>query len=124
MKRMLKIIGKVLLYTIAALVIILLLCRFVFRKQLISGIYRLQNKEHLELLRKDSGYQKDTISYHFQTTVQPDTRQAIIEYFQLDTIHATNTWDKTVAIAGIVSRISHSNPDPWPEKKNAIDLWE
>lgn len=46
---MLKIIGKVLLYTIAALVIILLLFRFVFREQLISGIYRLQNKEHLEL---------------------------------------------------------------------------
>lgn len=100
MKRILKIIGKVLLYTIAVLVIILLLCRFVFREQLISGIYRLQNKEHLELLRKDSGYQKDTISYHFQTTVQPDTRQTIIEYFQLDTIHATKrALKKSLAIA-------------------------
>lgn len=124
MKRTLKIIGKVLLYTVAALVIILLLCRFVFREQLISGIYRLQNKENLELLKKDSAYLRDTVSYHFQTIVQAETKQSIIEYFQLDTIPATNTWDKTVAIAGIVSRISHSNPDPWPEKKNAIDLWE
>lgn len=124
MKRTLKIIGKVLLYTIAALVIILLLCRFVFREQLISGIYRLQNKEYLELLRKDSCYQKDTISYRFQTTVQPETRQSVIEYFQLDTIQATSTWDKTVAIAGIVAQTNHSNPDPWPKKKNAIDLWE
>lgn len=79
-------------------------------------------------LRASGKYANDTIRLDMKTV--PDTARAreIQEYFQLDTLYDANasTWDKTLAVAKFVaSNIPHAPyPTVWPERLNAISLWE
>ena len=128
MKKTLKIIG----YTLAGLILILitsaLLIRFVFKEQMIAYTSKLEEKERIELLRNATPYASDTAHYHF--VYQQDTLQAqkIRAYFRLDTLltdSSATTWNKALALAKFVaSHIPHANQTKYPEKRNAIALWE
>ena len=98
MKKTLKIIG----YTLAGLILILitsaLLIRFVFKEQMIAYTSKLEEKERIRA------------------------------YFRLDTLltdSSATTWNKALALAKFVaSHIPHANQTKYPEKRNAIALWE
>ena len=128
MKKILKIIGYILVGLILILITSALLIRFVFKEQMIAYTSKLEEKERIELLRNATPYASDTAHYHF--VYQQDTLQAqkIRAYFRLDTLltdSAANTWDKALTLAKFVAKnIPHANQTKYPEKRNAIALWE
>lgn len=128
MKKILKIIGYILVGLILILITSALLIRFVFKEQMIAYTSKLEEKERIELLRNATPYASDTAHYHF--VYQQDTLQAqkIRAYFRLDTLltdSSATTWNKALALAKFVaSHIPHANQTKYPEKRNAIDLWK
>ena len=119
MKKILKIIGYILVGLILILITSALLIRFVFKEQMIAYTSKLEEKERIELLRNATHfvYQQDTLQ-----------AQKIRAYFRLDTLltdSAANTWDKALTLAKFVAKnIPHANQTKYPEKRNAIDLWK
>ena len=119
-------------YTLVGLILIFitaaLLIRFVFKEQMIAYTSKLEETERIELLRNATPYVSDTAHYHF--VYQQDTLQAqkIRAYFRLDTLltdSSATTWNKALALAKFVaSHIPHANQTKYPEKRNAIALWE
>ena len=95
---------------------------------MIAYTSKLEEKERIELLRNATPYASDTAHYHF--IYQQDTLQAqkIRAYFRLDTLltdFSATTWNKALALAKFVaSHIPHANQTKYPEKCNAIALWE
>ena len=128
MKKTLKIIGYTLVGLILIFITAALLIRFVFKEQMIAYTSKLEEKERIELLRNATPYASDTARYHF--IYQQDTLQAqkIRAYFRLDTLltdSSASTWDKALTLAKFVaSNIPHANQTKYPEKRNALDLWQ
>ena len=128
MKKTLKIIGYTLVGLILIFITAALLIRFVFKEQMIAYTSKLEETERIELLRNATPYASDTAHYHF--VYQQDTLQAqkIRAYFRLDTLltdSSASTWDKALTLAKFVaSNIPHANQTKYPEKRNAIALWE
>lgn len=128
MKKTLKIIGYTLVGLILIFITAALLIRFVFKEQMIAYTSKLEETERIELLRNATPYASDTAHYHF--VYQQDTLQAqkIRAYFRLDTLltdSSATTWNKALALAKFVaSHIPHANQTKYPEKRNAIALWE
>ena len=126
MKKMLKYPVWFLLWLIVLLVIVVLCIRFVFRNEAANFAKDLLRSEYIEALQSAKPYVSDTINYSFELMSPNDKSKEVRDYFRLDTIiqGSADTWDKTLRIARIVASIKHDNPDPKPEKHNAIDLWE
>ena len=128
MKKALKVIGYALAGLILIVVLAALLIRFVFKEQMIAYVSKIEEKERIDLLRYATPYASDTVRYRFvyrQDTIQA---QKIHAYFRLDTLltdSSATTWDKTLTLATFVaSHIPHANQTKYPQKSNAIDLWE
>ena len=128
MKKALKVIGYALAGLILIVVLAALLIRFVFKEQMIAYVSKIEEKERIDLLRHATPYASDTVRYRFvyrQDTIQA---QKIHAYFRLDTLltdSSATTWDKTLTLATFVaSHIPHANQTKYPQKSNAIDLWE
>lgn len=96
------------------------------------GNYIERNKKrNLELLKEYSLYSYDEESYPIKTVIDSARKEEIIEFFAnkdmpsewLDT--SKSTWERSMAIALWVSKnVKHSNPDPYPEHRNCIDLYK
>ena len=83
--------------------------------------------ERLELLKISGPYAADTNVFSMQIVQDSARAKEIRDYFQLDTLFPENadTWEKAVAIGKFVaSKIPHDNQKKWPERVNAIGLWE
>ena len=126
MKKLFKYIAYFFCGLILLLVIAVLLVRFVFRHVVANLTRDLLRSEYVEELQSAKPYLSDTIDYSFELISQNDKSKEVRDYFQLDSIvqGCEDTWDKTLRIARIVASIKHANPDPKPEKYNAIDLWK
>lgn len=127
MKKALKIIGWIVAICIVLSIVAVLLARTVFRERLEDYLNALQRTERVELLRSAAPYASDAEEYRF--TYAEDTVRAreIGNFFRLDTLdHATaSTWDRSLAMARFVSHnIPHANQRVYPEKSNAIALWQ
>lgn len=127
MKKFAKIAGIVLLSLILLLIAALLIARFFFRQEAYTYLTGLEQQQRTESLRTAGTYSADTVQYDF-TYIQ-DTRRAreTREYFRLDTLLRgdATTWDNALALAKFVAaNIPHANQTIYPEKSNAIALWE
>lgn len=126
MKHFLKISGIVIASILGLLIVLILLARYVFKDQLQGWVNGMELSPRVELLRNSGAFEPDSTSFAFEYIASAEQTQAVRDYFRLDTLLAgtTDTWDKTVKLASIAAQVKHSNPDPWPSKRNAIDLWE
>lgn len=126
MKRILKILGIILVSIVGLLILSLLLARYVFRDQLQSWVNNMELSPRVELLRNSGAFEPDTTAFAFEYIAPVAQTQAIRDYFRLYSLLAgtTDTWSKTVKLAALAAQVKHDNPDPWPPKHNAIDLWE
>lgn len=134
MKKMLKIVGWVLLSLIGLVLVALLLLRFCFREQVVGYLSDLQKKEwaglqaqRVDLLRCAAAYRADTTQYRFAYRQDTVRAREIRDYFRLDTLvdPAASTWDNAVTLARFVAgNIPHNNQQIQPERRNAIALWE
>lgn len=127
MKKGLKIIGWIVAICIVLSIVVVLLTRFVFREQIENYLDTVERTERIGLLREAAPYAPDVQEYRF--TYAGDTVRAreIGTYFRLDTLDdaAASTWERTLAMARFVSRnIPHANQRIYPEKSNAVALWE
>lgn len=83
--------------------------------------------EYVDSLRTSGPYAKDTTTFSMRIIQDTVQAQKIKDYFQLDTLYATDadTWTKAVAIGKFVARnVPHDNQKIWPESVDAIGLWE
>lgn len=84
-------------------------------------------QERAELLRNAASYRADSVPYRF-TYVQDTVRaREIRDYFRLDTLLGpeATTWENTLAVARFVSsNIPHENQQVYPERRDAVGLWE
>lgn len=126
MKKFLKILGLAIASVLALLVVLILLARYVFKEQLQGWVNDMEKGSRVELLRTSGAFEPDTISFDFEYISSVERTQAIRDYFGLDSllVGSTDTWSKAIKLAGIAAQVKHDNPDPWPSKHNAIDLWE
>lgn len=127
MKKALRITIRIVLAVLTLTLVAFLLVRFVFRKQLAEQLYDIQRRECVALLRDAGKYAPDTLSYHFRYRQDTACARHIRDYFRLDTLTdpAAATWDRALALARFVARnIPHANQQIYPEKCNAIGLWE
>lgn len=128
MKKLIKIITKVLISLTVILVLVFLLCRFVFREQIISYIEELQYKEYVEKLVNGGAYNTDKVSFAFTYDIDESISKEIRDFFKLDSIveGANDTWSKTMKIAQLAGQIPHGQPayDKQPKDRTAIYLWK
>ncbi|MEG2770759.1 MAG: transglutaminase domain-containing protein [Alistipes sp.] len=127
MKKFAKITGIVLFSLIGVLIVLFLLSRYVFREQVVDYLTEQQQNERVELLRNANPYAADTTQFRFTYTQDTLHAQALRTYFRLDTLLRADapTWDNAVALAKFVAgNIPHANQTVYPEKSNAIALWE
>ncbi|MEG2491185.1 MAG: transglutaminase domain-containing protein, partial [Alistipes sp.] len=127
MKKFAKITGIVLFSLIGVLIVLFLLSRYVFREQVVDYLTEQQQNERVELLRNANPYAADTTQFRFTYTQDTLRAQALRIYFRLDTLLRADvpTWDNAVALAKFVAgNIPHANQTVYPEKSNAIALWE
>ncbi len=123
----LKITGWIIFAAILLLVAAWLLARFVFRNQVEAYLSAVQRKGYVELLREAEPYRPDTAAFRFEYLQDTARRRMTREYFRLDTLDspAAPTWDRAIALARFVAaNIPHANQSVYPERRNAIDLWE
>lgn len=84
-------------------------------------------KKNIGKLREANEFLKDTVSYSLCVIQDSARAKEIHDYFQLDTLYATDApiWDKAMAIGQFVaSHIPHDNQRVWPDSVDAIGLWE
>lgn len=128
MKKALKITGIVLLSLVALLVLLFLLARFAFRRQVVDYLTGLEKRQRTELLRNAGTYAAEPeADYRFTYTQDTLRAREIREYFRLDTLvdPAATTWENSLALARFVARnIPHANQKIHPEVRNATALWE
>lgn len=127
MRKALKITGWIILAAILLIVAACLLARFAFRDQAAAYLYGMQHNGHVEILREAEPYGPDTVAFRFEYLQDTARRRTTREYFRLDTLDvpAAPTWDRALALARFVAaNIPHANQSVYPERRNAIDLWE
>lgn len=84
-------------------------------------------EEKVALLRLGNTYHADSVRFHIHSVRDEQRAKETRDYFNLDSIigGASTTWEKTLALASFVaSNIPHANQTQWPERLNAISLWE
>ncbi|MDO4771328.1 transglutaminase domain-containing protein [Porphyromonas sp.] len=126
MKKFLKI-ASVTVVTIAALlVLVIILARYVFRNELRSYLEKLQGSEKVALLRKAQDYKADSVAFDFEYAAPIEKSMEIKGYFRFDTLFQADadTWTKTLTLARLSALVKHDNPNPWPDSRTAIGLWE
>ncbi len=127
MKRFLKIAGLTIATLVGLAIVALLLVRFVFRDAAKRALYALQRTERIELLRTAGAYASDDVPFRFVYRQDTARARAIGAYFRLDTLAdpSATTWERTLATARFVARnIPHANQTVYPERPDAIGLWE
>ena len=127
MKKTLKIAGIVLASLVILLLAAFLLARFVFREQVASALNALLAEQRTELLRAAAPYAADTVQFRFAYRQDSVRAREIRDHFRLDTLlrRDASTWENTLALAKFVARnIPHANQQVYPEKCNAVALWE
>lgn len=127
MKKTLKIAGIVLASLVTLLLAAFLLARFVFREQVASALNALLAEQRTELLRAAAPYAADTVQFRFAYRQDSVRAREIRDHFRLDTLlrRDASTWENTLALAKFVARnIPHANQQVYPEKCNAVALWE
>lgn len=122
---------KILLWTLGALlalaIVAALLARFVFRDALVRTLHAELRRERVELLAASAAYRADTAAWRFACERDAERAREIGSYFRLDTLDdpALPVWERTLRIADFVaSRIPHANQRQWPERCDAVSLWE
>lgn len=127
MKKTLKIAGIVLASLAVLLLVVFLLARFVFRDQVTGALNGVLKEQRAELLRSAAPYAADTIQFRFAYRQDSVRAREIRNHFRLDTLlrRDASTWENTLALAKFVARnIPHANQQVYPEKCNAVALWE
>lgn len=126
MKRFFKVTGIILLSTAGLLAIAFLLARFAFRERILRFADDKLQQERVELLRAGGAYTKaPDAEYRFTYNKSDAASQHVREYFRLDTLGGSTTWERTMRLGRAVARtIPHGNPDSVPPQRNAISLWE
>ena len=128
MNRLFKITVVSLLTLAGLLIVAFVLLRCVFRDEATAMLLDRQKKERVELLRSAAAYAAEPgADYRF--TYRQDTARAreISRYFRLDTLLQADapTWERALTLARFVARnIPHANQSVYPERRNAIGLWE
>ncbi len=127
MKKALKIAGWTAAGLAGLVVVAMLLIRYCFSERVAALLHETLRQERIELLQAAGGYAPDSVSFRFVYRQDTARARAIGAYFRPDTLAdpSQTTWERTLAAARFVARhIPHANQSVYPERPNAIGLWE